>query len=51
MRQNTTTFPHISNEIIKEGIHKGRVERSKALYALIDGIFGRQNSHRDLSDG
>ena len=41
MRQTNTTFPHISNEMILDGMRKARVERSKAMYSLIDTILGR----------
>lgn len=44
MRQTQTTFPHITNEMIDAGMRRARVERSKAVLALIDTIFGSRDS-------
>ena len=43
MNKNFTNFPHISNEMIDQGMRRARVERSKAVLALIDGLFGRDD--------
>ena len=50
MNKNFTNFPHISNEMIDQGMRRARVERSKAVLALIDGLFGRDKKPRSLSE-
>ena len=49
MRQSNPVFPHISNEMIESGLRRARVERSLAMYSLIDGIFGRKRDTRPSS--
>ena len=50
MKSNYTNFPHISNEMIDQGMRRARVERSKAVLAIIDGLFGREKKARGLSE-
>ena len=51
MRQTQTTFPHITNEMIDAGMRRARVERSKAVFSLIDTIFGAKQDKDSLSVG
>ena len=51
MRQTQTTFPHITNEMIDAGMRRARVERSRAVFSLIDSIFGTKESKDRVSVG
>ncbi len=42
MKQAKTTFPRISNDMIESGMRQARVERSKAMYSIVEAIFGRK---------
>lgn len=51
MKQTQTTFPHITNEMIDAGMRRARVERSKAVFSLIDTIFGHNDKKDRVSVG
>ncbi|NKB52179.1 MAG: hypothetical protein GKR97_08155 [Rhizobiaceae bacterium] len=50
MKQTKANFPRISNDMIEGGMRRARVERSKAMYSIIDTVFGRRADTDELSD-
>ena len=49
----TTTFKtsNISRKMIDEGMRQGRIERTKAFFALFDSIIKGRSTKSRLSDG
>ena len=51
MLNENSNFPHINNEMIELGLRRARVERSRAFYSMMEGLFGSPKKPSSLSEG
>lgn len=51
MSYDISSFPNINNKMIDRGLRLARVERSRAFYTMIEGLFGGHKKRRDLFEG
>ena len=51
MSNNSWDHPEITGEFIEQSMRKARIERSKAVWAILQGLFSRPETHeRDNAD-
>ena len=51
MKTSNHIFPLYSNSLVDSAMARARIERSKAFYSMFEGLFGRRETRKKLSDG
>lgn len=51
MKNQNHSFPIYSNKVVDAALVRARVERSKAFYSMFEGLFGRGEAGKNLSNG